>query len=55
MAKRSLSIIPVQDIYNLIQRTMNTFGVYNLKDKAVDCFIYDESNESKRRRDVTNL
>ena len=55
MANVSLPQIPVQDIYYYRQLTVCTFGIHNLKSKAMTCYVYHEGEAGKGANDVCSF
>ena len=42
MANVSLPMIPFQDLYYYTKLTVSVFGVHNLKDRTMVCYVYHE-------------
>jgi hypothetical protein len=55
MANISLPIIPVQDLYYYRKLTVSVFGIHNLKDGTMVCYVYHEGEGGKGPNEVVSL
>lgn len=55
MAVFDLPKVPIQDAYYFRQLSLNNFGIYNLKDDSMTCYVYHEGTARKSPDDVISF